>query len=476
MDLKKIKKIHIIGIEGAGTSALACLLRTAGKEISGSDEGDHFYNATLCDAGVKVYRRFDPANIAADADLIVYSTAHKPETNPELKSALDSKKPVIKYAEALGALMADRYTIAVCGSHGKTTTTAWLAYVLDQAGLSPSAIVGSRVAQWGSGSLSGKSDYLVVEADEYQNKLKYYKPRAVLINNIDYDHPDFFPTVEDYERVFIEFIKQAPTKGFVVANFDDPVVRSKVPVNCRAKVISYSLADNADYIAYDIKTVGEKQYFKVKLGAGWDYEEDGMDAGEHLLGDFTIRLFGRHNVSNALAVIAAAIELNVPLHALRSALDDFSGTDRRMELIGDYRGASIYRDYAHHPTEIRATLSAVREVFPDRRLIAVFQPHTFTRTKALLQEFAGSFSAADETIVTDIYGSAREKQGGVHSRDLVEAMNSIENTGNSPSVKYIYVGKGEEVEAYLRQSLKTGDIVIFMGAGDGYQTGEILAK
>ncbi|OGF27898.1 UDP-N-acetylmuramate--L-alanine ligase [Candidatus Falkowbacteria bacterium RIFOXYB2_FULL_47_14] len=460
------KKIHIIGIEGAGTSALARMYNKLGHAVSGSDEGDHFYYDLLKDEGMEVSHEFSAGNIPKNADLIVYSSAFKPETNEELKAALESNKKVLTYAEALGSLMNEKYGIAVCGSHGKTTTTAWLAFVMERSGLSPSAIIGAKVPQLGGSSLAGYSDYFVIEADEYQNKFKFYNPKAVLLNNIDYDHPDFFPTPEDYEKAFIEFIKRIPTKGFLIANYDDPIIRKTAYVNCRGRVITYGITAAADYVAYDIRrNEGGKQYFRVKLGSDGLAADEEEDAAPGELGEFSIKLSGRHNILNALAVIAASIELNIDLVKIRTYLEEFAGTNRRMEIMGKFRGAVIIDDYAHHPAEIRATLAGAREVYRNKRLIVVFHPHTFTRTKALLDDFAGSFGAADEVVILDIFGSAREKQGGVHSLDLVKKIRS------SPAK---HIPTLEECEKYLRENIGAGDAVILMGAGDVYKIGEKL--
>ncbi|MCX6796494.1 MAG: UDP-N-acetylmuramate--L-alanine ligase, partial [Candidatus Falkowbacteria bacterium] len=447
MDLNKLKKVYLIGIKGVGMTMLAQFLAAKGITIVGSDTKEKFMtDQVLAKVGVQVREGFSANNLPADAGLIIYSTAYNENTNVEVKQAKAGKIAVLSYAEALGQILNNYYGIAVAGSHGKTTTTAWLGFIMQAAGLRPNVLVGANVPQFGGSALIGTSDYFVVETDEYQNKLKYFNPRAVLLNNIDYDHPDFFPTTADYIQTFIDFIAKIPSKGFLVANFDDPIVQKIVSVNCRCKVISYGIKEAADYVAYGIKFFNGQQYFKVKIGIEDEINEDDVIQTKEL-GDFTIQLAGRHNILNALAVIATAIELNIDLAVIRKYLEEFSGTARRMEKLGEYNGATIIDDYAHHPTEIMATLAGARELYPKNKLVVVFHPHTYTRTKALLDDFAKSFGNADELIVIDIYGSAREEQGGVSSLDLV---NKIKEVNKKINVQYIPTQK--EVEKYLRKN------------------------
>ena len=466
MDLSKIKKIYMIGIKGVGMTMLAQFFAGNKIEVVGSDTAEKFMtDQSLKNSGVKIIEMFAVENLPKDANLIVYSTAYNAERNVEVAAALAAKVRTLTYAQALGEVFNQKYGIAVVGSHGKTTTTAWLGFVLDRAGLKPNVMVGSIVPQFDGPSLVSPADILIIEADEYQNKLQYFNPKAVLLNNIDYDHPDFFPTVAEYENVFIEFIKKIPPKGFLVANYDDPTIRKTAAVNCRGRVVSYALDEMADYVAYDLKSFNGEQYFKVRVTADEANESESSE-----LGDFKIKLSGKHNISNALAVIAAAIELDAPLASIREQLYEFSGTARRMQKLGEYNGAIIYDDYAHHPAEIKATLLGLRQLYPKNKLTVVFHPHTFTRTKALLGEFAKSFTAADQAIILDIYGSAREAQGGVHSRDLVEKIiaNGHKNTLYIPTLK--------EAEDFLRTNTERGEVVVLMGAGDVFRVGENLLK
>ena len=267
MDLEKIKNIYMIGIKGVGMTMLAQFLAEKGYIISGSDTDEKFMtDEVLKSEEIEVFEGFSVNNIPEDVDLIIYSTAYKKETNVEVAKVLDGKIKVLTYAEVLGEIFNQMHGIAVTGTHGKTTTTAWLGYVLMKVDFEPNVLVGSCVEQFNGASITGKSNYLVIEADEYQNKLKYYNPKIVLLNNIEHDHHDFYPTFESYLQAFVDFISKIPKKGCLVANFDDSNIAKIANVNCKAKIISYAIKDNeADLIAYDIQVKNNKQYFKVKL-------------------------------------------------------------------------------------------------------------------------------------------------------------------------------------------------------------------
>ncbi|MFH1662141.1 MAG: UDP-N-acetylmuramate--L-alanine ligase [Candidatus Falkowbacteria bacterium] len=464
----KAQKIYMIGIKGVGMTMLAQFLAKNGNKITGSDIDEKFMtDKILKKSGAKVIEKFNAKNIPSDTDLIVYSSAYNIANNPEVEFALSQRKiKVLSYAPALAKIFNGKYGIAVTGSHGKTTTTAWLGYILEKAGKDPSVMVGSHVPQFEGASLSGKSNYLVIEADEYQNKLAYFHPKVVLLNNIDYDHPDYFKTKNEYKNVFIEFIKKIPKKGFLVANWDDNVIKKMMPIccgeNCGCKMITYGINRKANYIAQDIKHKNNKQYFSVKLRGDGD------------LGNFCIQLLGRHNIYNALAVIATCVELEVELTDIRKYLEEFSGTERRTEIIGEYKGATVFDDYAHHPTEVKATFSGISENYPKNKITVVFHPHTFSRTKALLEDFAKSFNNADEVIILDIYGSAREKHGGISSKDLVDRIKKQKDKNSKQ--KIIHISDFKKCEEYIRKNAKKNDVIILMGAGDVFKIGKTLIK
>ncbi len=455
MDLKTAKKIYFIGIKGAGMTAIAQVLKLRGAEVTGSDTHEKFFTDEVLEkSGIKFYESFDAGNLAAEKpDLVIYSTAYT-EENIELAAARKSGVAILSYPEALGKILKEGFGIAVCGTHGKTTTTAMLGFVLQELGADPTVVVGSSVPQLGGNARNGGGKYVVIEADEYQNKFLYFDPRAVVLTSAEYDHPDFFKTPEEYNDAFRKFVAKIPTDGFLVACADDKNVL-EIAKSAKCKIIFYGLA-GGEWSAKNIVARDDGMEFEV------------LEKGESR-GIFKIQLVGEHNVANALAVIAVAVELGFDLEKIREALEKFSGAVRRFEIKGEANGVLVIDDYGHHPTEIRVTLEAARQKYPDRRIWCVFHPHTFTRTKALLRDFSKSFGAADKTIVIDIYGSAREATGGVSSGDLVEA---IKKEGKDT----LYVPTINEAADFLAREIKSGDVVITMGAGDVWRIGEVLLK
>lgn len=466
----KKQNIYLIGIKGVGMTMLAQFLREKGNELSGSDITDTFLtDKVLKKERIKVFSPFAEKNIPAKADLIIHSSAFTAKNNIEM-AALEKnperfrKIPVISYAEALGGVFNDYKGIAVCGSHGKTTTSAWLGYVLNKAGKSPSVLVGSRVPQFNGSSLLGKSKYFVAEVDEYQNKLQYFKPTGVVLNNIEFDHPDFFKDQAAYTKVFADFVKKIPRVGFLVINNSDKEI-NKIKKYCRGQIITYDVAGvgetvpTVNYLAHDLRIKNGYQYFSVN---DW--------------GEFKISLWGKHNVFNALAVIAASRALKVSIVDIKRHLAGFKGTERRAQILGKYNGALIIDDYAHHPTEVKATLEGIKAREKNKNLITVFHPHTFTRTKALFKDFVGSFALTDELIILDIYGSAREKQGGVSSAQLAA---KIKEHNQKRRIKQSVTAIATILQAveYLKKRLHKKDVLLLMGAGDVFRVGnELLGK
>ena len=473
--IEGIKNIYCIGIKGVGMTMLAQFLKMRGQLVSGSDIKDKFLtDQILRRMGIKVSSPFAQENVPLSAELIIYSSAFNPDNNVELafikkNPRLFKKIPVLSYAEALGEIFNQHRGIAVCGSHGKTTTTAWLGYVLKQAGKEPNVLVGSNVPQLKGSAISGTASYLLAEVDEYQNKLQYFRPWGVLLNNIDYDHPDFFKTPAAYYQAFKNFIKKIPARGWLVFNADNEQAL-KAALHCRGQAISYALKRKGarprrlapDYLASDWRQVGASQVFQLRYR--------GRSQGE-----FKISLWGEHNIYNALAVIAAARRLGLTWKAIKQYLASFRGTDRRAQILGRWRGALIIDDYAHHPEEIKNTLAGLRARWPHRRFITLFHPHTFTRTKALFSDFASSFSETDELIILDIYGSARERQGGVSSAQLAAAINRL-NRRQGRRQPVSVVATIDRAVVALRPKLKPKTNLILMGAGDVFRVGSQLLK
>lgn len=474
MNLKKYHNFYFIGIKGVGMTMLAQFLKNLGKEVSGSDISDVFMtDQVLKKAKIKVWAGFQAERVMKQK-IIIHSSAYTIENNEEVAAAYEQAKLgdsiVLNYAQAIGALFSSYKGVAVCGSHGKTTTSAWLGFVWQQLALSPNILVGARVPQLKGSAVLGKSSYFIAEADEYQNKLQYFKPYGVVLNNIEFDHPDYFKSQKAYYQVFADFVKKIPSSGFLVANAQDEQVKKIIQLS-PSRVISYALADNFNtekektgltLLAHSVGRKGIYQTFQVN-----DF------------GQFKIRLFGRHNIANALAVIASVVALGISPELVKKPLAQFKGTARRSELMGSYKGTLIYDDYGHHPTEVLKTIQAFKEFYPSKRLIVIFHPHTFTRTKALFKDFVSSFDAADYLGVLTIYGSAREVQGGVSSQDLVKAINKRNKTRDKAKhqlKKVVYLKDFEVALKWLRQEIKKDDVVLLLGAGDVFRVGEKLLK
>lgn len=435
-------------------TAIAQILKKFGHHVSGSDTKETFFtDKVLQKEKIKFFNGFDSKNIPANLDLVIYSSAYNYKNNTELAEIKKRKIPAMVQAEALASIF-NRYekSIAVCGSHGKTTTSAMLGYVLEKSGADPTVEVGSKVPQFNGNAIVGAGDIMVIEADEYQNKLKYYNPQIVLINNIDYDHPDYFKSKKAYRKVFSNFLQRVPPDGFIVANFDDDEIAQAVK-GALAKVIDYGYTTVNDYRIRDEVIKKDKQYFSLYQNL-------------KLIDEFCLRLIGHHNVMNATAVIACCLELKIPVKTIKAALAEFKGTARRMEFLGKDNGARFFDDYAHHPTEIKKTLQSTKLRYPEKNLVCVFMPHTFTRTKALFADFTQSFKNADKLIVLPIYGSAREQQGGVSSEDLVKKIGK----------KASYIPTMEKCARYLKKNTTKNDVVILMGAGDTFRVWDELKK
>jgi len=446
--------VHFVGIGGIGMSGLAKVLLEAGYSISGCDRQRSHITDRLAGLGATINEGHDARHIAG-TDLLVISSAI-PADNPDLVEARRRVIPVVKRAELLGHLMKERQGVAVAGTHGKTTTTGMIAWILEQAGLDPTIFAGGELVNLDTNARRGQGPYAVAEADEYDYAFLQLSPALAVITNIEADHPDIFENLDAVVETFAEFLRRVQPDGHIVAGVDNPQVQQLIAQ--RDGVITYGLNQPADWQARDIASNGSTQTF-------------GVDHQETPLGEFQIQLPGIHNVSNALAAIAAASTIGVDLEVIRDALAGFQGTRRRFEVKGIAREITVIDDYAHHPTEVRATLSAARQRYSGQTIWAVFQPHTYSRTRALLDEFAGSFSDADRVIVTDIYAARERDTLGVHAQDLVSRMQRPgfgEEAG--PGVQHI-ADLGDAVD-YLAVNLAPGDVMLTLGAGDVWKVGE----
>ncbi|MAU00515.1 MAG: UDP-N-acetylmuramate--L-alanine ligase [Anaerolineaceae bacterium] len=443
--------IHLIGIGGAGISAIARVLLGRGFTISGSDQQANEVTAALQEAGATIYQGHNASNIAG-AKLVIISSAI-PEDNPELQAARKANIPVMKRSEFLGLLMADRIGIAVAGTHGKTTTTGMLAHILMEAELDPTVIVGGILPSLGSNGRFGEGDYFVVEADEYDNMFLGLKPEVAIILNIEHDHPDIFPDEASYQAAFAQFAGLLPQGGHLVACATDPETAvlidnlelPGVQVSTYAIGVVEGQQPDADYLALDLRS--------NQLG-GTDFlvETEGQ-----MIGLARLRLPGEHNVLNALAAIIVASDLGIDFNVIRAALGSFSGVNRRFETIGEVASVTIIDDYAHHPTEIEVTLKAARQRYPGRRIWAVWQPHTFSRTKLLLDKFATCFAEADRVVALDIYRSREQDSLGVDTAVVLEAM-------KHPAA--VHIPNLDDAAKYILDRVRPHDVVVTLGAGD----------
>ncbi len=456
MSLLNAKKVYLVGIKGQGMTALAQILKQLGLQVTGSDTEEKFFtDQVLHQAGIEFYEGFKPSHLDSTIDLVVYSSAYN-ETNHEIAEAKKRQIPLMNFAESLGELTKQFKSIAIAGSHGKTTISAMLAFILWKANFSPNAFIGSQVPQFGGNALLGTSEWFIFEADEYQNKFQYFYPQSIILTSIDWDHPDFYSTPQSYYQAFVEFLCKIPQDGFVVANYDDELVRRAVSeANIKSEqIVSYGL------------TRGNWRLMRTWLDQGrWHFSI--TEAGE-FRDDWWLKLIGVHNVANALACIACARRLGIDLKVIRKALAEFEGTNRRFTIRGKLSNqVLLVDDFAHHPKEIAATLKGARDFYPYKNIRVVFHPHTFSRTKALLSDFAKCFTLADEIIVLDIYASAREAKGDITSQDLVKEISRYHQA-------VVYKPTIDEATDYLFNSMSRSDLIITMGAGDVWKVGEML--
>lgn len=453
--MKKFKNVFIVGIKGVALTAFSELLIGRGCHVEGSDTSEVFFtDKVLRDLGVSVHESFDPALVTEVFDALIYSTAYDPYAHEQILQAKKLGIPVHSYPETLAQMVREKMSIAVCGSHGKTTTTALLAFALEGAGMDPSALVGSHVSGWRGGAKNGGGAQFVFEADEYQNKLTLYDPWSVIVTNIDWDHPDSFPTKESYIDAFRTFVAKVGAHGLVVVCGDDAQARSIIK-DIRARVITFGFGKQNDYRLSEPEDESSPQFTVTYQGK--------------VIESFTLRVPGNFNILNAGGAIALTHAMKLNISGIKRGIEAFGGTARRFESVGVHNGALLIDDYAHHPSEIRATLLTARKMYRHKRIIAIFQPHTYTRTEALFEGFVYSFRDADELILLDIYSSAREEKGTVLSQDIADRVNAF-----APG-KARVLPKPENVVEYLSGKLSQQDVVITLGAGNGWEVVKTLA-
>ena len=450
---RKARRLHFVGIGGAGMSGIAEVLVNLGYPVSGSDIASSPVTARLKKLGARIHLGHR-ASFVRDVDVVVVSSAVGPD-NPELVEARLRKIPVIPRAEMLAELMRMSYGIAVAGAHGKTTTTGMIAEVLSTAGLDPTVVIGGRIGALGSGAKLGKGEMMVAEADESDGSFLKMKPTIAVVTNIDREHLDHYSDLAAIRDAFVAFLSRVPFYGAAVVCLDDANVRDILPRLDR-KVVTYGLSSEADVGASDIEASGFEISFTARRHRA-------------RLGKVALQVPGRHSVYNSLAAIAVGLELDIPFRTIVAALARFRGADRRFEKKGTAFGAMVVDDYGHHPTEILATLQAVREGF-GARTIVVFQPHRFTRTRALLEEFGGAFFLADRVIVTDIYPAGETAIPGV---DGAAVADSLVRHGH-PAV--VMEPRLDQVPRLVKSMVRPGDIVLTLGAGDVWKVGETLVK
>jgi UDP-N-acetylmuramate--alanine ligase len=451
----KAKHIHLVGIGGIGMSGIAELLINLGYMVSGSDIKETEVTRHLSDLGGAVFQGHDPHHIEG-ADVVVFSSAVR-EDNPELVEARNRAIPVIPRAEMLAELMRLKYGIAVAGAHGKTTTTSMVASVLTKGGLDPTVVIGGRLNIWGgSNARLGNSDFLVAEADESDGSFLALSPSIAVVTNIDREHIEFYHDMNNLRSTFVNFINKVPFYGRAILCLDDKEVQGLLP-SLRKSYLTYGLSPQSDIRASDISKEGLTTSFVVS-------------SQEAVIGRVTIGMPGDHNVLNALAAISVGMELDIDFQRIADGLRDLGGLKRRFEIRGERNGVLFLDDYGHHPTEIMNVISTAKESWPDRRLIVVFQPHRYTRTKDLYERFVVSFNQADVLIIAPLYEAGEQPIPGIHSDFLFRG---IRDHGHRA---VILCKSKEDAASMLIDEIRPGDVVLTLGAGDIHLVGTEVLK
>jgi UDP-N-acetylmuramate--alanine ligase len=450
-----MRRIHLIGVGGSGLSAIARLLLERGYSVSGSDIQMTPLALQLQQAGAHIVLGHRPENIHG-ADVVVRSSAVR-DDNPEVRAAREAGIPVLKRAEFIGELMTGKTVIAVAGTHGKTTTTAMISWILTALGLDPSYLIGGYSLNLKTNAYAGQGDLFVIEADEYDRMFLGLKPQLAIVTNIEHDHPDCYPTEEDFYSAFVEFGRTLPADGMLIACSDDPgatnlLRETDLPATKRTYGINSLPIGEPDYRGYQLA---------VNDHNGCEYEF--AFKGQHLA-HVRLNIPGLHNIRNSLAALAVMHGLEQPIDRAVEALGEYLGAGRRFEIRGEINGVAVVDDYAHHPTEIRVTLSAARQRYPHRKIWAVWQPHTYSRTRALFDEFTSAFRDADHVIVTEVFAAREEPDPQFKAAEVVRAMRHTDA---------VFIPNLPDVVEFLLANLQSGDVLVILSAGD---TEELIRK
>ncbi len=453
--LGRIRHVHMVGIGGIGMSSIAEVLLNRGYQVTGSDLRSSSVTRRLESLGAVIHEGHHAEHLA-DADVVVHSSAIKPRENPETLEAERRRVPLIPRSVMLGELMRMKFGICIAGTHGKTTTTSLTGLVVSEGGFDPTIIVGGKVTVFGSNAVTGEGDIIIIEADEYDRTFLRLTPSIAVITNIEADHLDSYQNLDEIKEAFIQFATSIPFFGAAIVCLDDPIVQEIVSRIDR-RVITYGTSRQAEVRAENIEQKGLRTLFDVM-------------AGSEYLGRIDIKAPGLHNVRNALAAVAVGRELEIDFEDIRNSLARFSGVQRRFQKVGEVNDILIIDDYAHHPTEITATLEAAASGWPDRRIVTVFQPHLYSRTQDFLEGFARSFFNSDVLIVTDIFPAREEPIPGIDGELVAEMARRYGHRGVH------FVKENDQLVDRLEEIARPGDTVITMGAGDIYKAGRAFLK
>lgn len=446
-------RFHFVGIGGIGMCGLAELLHNIGAKVSGSDISENVNTERLKEMGVAIYKGHDASHVG-DANVVVYSSAIQ-YGNPEISEARARQIPLIPRAEALAEIMRIKRGVAVAGTHGKTTTTSMTSAIFLEANLSPTIVVGGRFELIKSTAILGSGEWLVAEADESDGSFNKLSPEIAIITNIDSDHLDHYKTFENLQKAFHDFALKVPFYGKVIACGDDPIIR-QIFHNFPKRILFYGFDEKNDLVVS-----GENGQYTL-------YRSDRLLGTRHVVGDFSLKVPGRHNALNAVAGICAGLGAGIPFATCALGLQRFEGVDRRFHFKGEKNGIRVYDDYGHHPTEVRAVLQAFREKYPSNRIVVFFQPHRYSRTQHCWHDFTTAFIEADQLLLTDVYAAGEAPIPGITSERLALDMKH-ENTQ--------YFLRDAEASQRIASMLQPGDVFVTLGAGDGWKVGlEVLER